>query len=344
LNFFRPSQIELLQALFPNGEYKLPQLTKDTNNAWVMVALANSYQFSGQPQHARGLFEMSCRIDKKLGDKKTLAIDLGNLADDLLQIGELCAAEKNWQRSIQLSSEIGDELTEAIAYQGLGFLFAIYGRFAESKDNMGISLSKLQSLSDSVRLHNSRIGQEEWTPSQRASYIAQRIGRGQAYEARYRLLAGDAKISMDLANKAHDAAHKWHNEREIIRAEHLIGATHLMEGNLIEAEKHLTEALTRDRKINLVDLEPDILLEFAKLRFEQKHKEEALKFADEALQIADRCEYRLKQADVQRFLAEFYLDAGDLKLAKKHGEIARERAECGYKPALEKAKEILNKI
>jgi len=276
-------QIELLQALFPNGEYKLPQLTKDTNKAWVMVALANSYQFSSQPQHARGLFEMSCRIDKKLGDKKTLAIDLGNVADYLLQIGELCAAEKNWQRSIQLSSEIGDELTEAIAYQGLGLLFAIYGRFAESKDNMGISLSKLQSLSDSVRLHNSRIGQEKWTPSQRARYIAQRIGRGQAYEARYRLLAGDAKISMDLANKAHAAAHKWHNEREIIRAGHLLGATHLMEGNLIEAEKHLTEALTRDRKINLVELEPDILLEFAKLRFKENHKEEALKFADEAL-------------------------------------------------------------
>ncbi|NQE45352.1 hypothetical protein C5S31_04940 [ANME-1 cluster archaeon GoMg2] len=337
-------QIGLLQALFPNGEYKLPQLTKDTNKAWVVVALANSYQFSGQPQHARGLFEMSCRIDKKLGDKKTLAIDLGNLADDLLQIGELCAAEKIWQRSIQLSSEIGDELTEAIAYQGLGLLFAICGRFAEFKDNLGISLSKLQSLSDSVRLHNGRIGQEEWTPNQRASYIAQRIGRGQAYEARYRLLADDAKIPMDLANKARDAAHKWHNEREIIRAEHLLGTTHLMEENLPEAEKHLTEALTRDRKINLVELEPDILLEFAKLRFKENHKEEALKFAEEALQIADRCEYRLKQADIHNFLAEFYRDAGDLEKARAHGEFAKERAACGYKVALEKAEKVLDEI
>jgi tetratricopeptide (TPR) repeat protein len=94
----------------------------------------------------------------------------------------------------------------------------------------------------------------------------------------------------------------------------------------------------------MVELEPDILLEFAKLRFRQNHKEEALKFADEALQIADRCEYRLKQADIHNFLAEFYLAAGDLKPAKKHGKIAKERAECGYKPALKKTEKLLNDI
>jgi hypothetical protein len=50
------------------------------------------------------------------------------------------------------------------------------------------------------------------------------------------------------------------------------------------------------------------------------------------------------QADIHNFLAEFYLDAGDLEKAKKHGEIAKERAECGYKPALEKAEKLLDEI
>ena len=85
-------------------------------------------------------------------------------------------------------------------------------------------------------------------------------------------------------------------------------------------------------------------MEFAKLRFKQNHKKEALKFAEEALQIADRCEYRLKQADIHNFLAEFYLDADDLEKAKEHGENAKERAECGYKVALEKAEKMLNEI
>ncbi len=93
-----------------------------------------------------------------------------------------------------------------------------------------------------------------------------------------------------------------------------------------------------------MNLEPNILLAFAKLRFKQNYKKEALKFAEEALQIADRCEYRLKQADIHNFLAEFYLDAGDLEKAREHGEIAKERAECGYKPALEKAEKVLDEI
>jgi len=93
----------------------------------------------------------------------------------------------------------------------------------------------------------------------------------------------------------------------------------------------------------MVDLEPDILLEFAKLRFRQGHKEESLKFAQEALGIADRCEYRLAQADIHNFLAEFYFNS-DAGKAREHAGIARERAKCGYVPALEKARGILNKL
>jgi hypothetical protein len=53
---------------------------------------------------------------------------------------------------------------------------------------------------------------------------------------------------------------------------------------------------------------------------------------------------KLKQADIHYFLAEFYLDAKDYKTAKKHADIARERAECGYKPALDKAKKLVKLI
>jgi len=68
-----------------------------------------------------------------------------------------------------------------------------------------------------------------------------------------------------------------------------------------------------------------------------------IKFEQEALGIADRCEYRLKQADIHNFLAEFYFNSDSSK-AKEHALIAEERAGCGYVPALEKAQGILNKI
>jgi hypothetical protein len=40
----------------------------------------------------------------------------------------------------------------------------------------------------------------------------------------------------------------------------------------------------------------------------------------------------------------FYFDDGDLEKAKRPGENVKERADCGYKPALEKAEKMLNEI
>jgi len=101
-------------------------------------------------------------------------------------------------------------------------------------------------------------------------------------------------------------------------------------------------------------LEPDILLEMARLRWAQSAetvplREESLSLALEALEIADRCEYRLKQADSHNFLAQVALEKGDHEEARKHAEIAKERAWCQgpphcYKPALEEAERLLEEI
>src|SRR5437016_177163 len=88
--------------------------------------------------------------------------------------------------------------------------------------------------------------------------------------------------------------------------------------SLIEAETHLTDALTRCRRINLVELEPDILLAWAKWHQLQGNVAQARADAGEALAIADRCEYRLKQADIHNFLARLALDAGDRAAARRH--------------------------
>jgi len=169
---------------------------------------------------------------------------------------------------------------------------------------------------------------------------------------------GNVEAALEAARKARALADVEHVERDIIRAEWLLGTAHRALGHLFEAETHLTEALTHCRRINLVESEPDILLEMARLRWAQARgkevtrdestrlREEALGLAREALEIADRCEYRLVQADIHNFLAQVALDKGDRKEARKHAEIARERAWCDgpphcYKPALEEAERML---
>jgi tetratricopeptide (TPR) repeat protein len=115
------------------------------------------------------------------------------------------------------------------------------------------------------------------------------------------------------------------------------------------AATQLSEALTRCRRINLVEYEPDILLEWARWYRAKGNTDDAHAHADEALEIADRCEYRLKQADIHNFLALLALDAGDRDLARQHAEIAKERAWCDgpphcYKPALDQSEAMVKRL
>lgn len=312
--------IDLLRALFPDGEDKPPRLKKEADQAWTLNELANSYSMSGQPKKA--LYEGYINISKKREDKLNEAIGLGNLAD-MAQIpsGDFESAESNLRRSIDLCQEIKDEFWEAVGHQELGQLLAYQSKFEESE----------KELEKAIGLFIKH-------------YQVQYQGVSWAYRALRTLLMSDAEESLKSAKKARELADVQHNEIDIIRAEWLLGAAYLAKGDLREAEEHLNEALVRDRRINLVCFEPDILLGLAKLRFAQKQNNEALKLAEEALEIADRCEYRLAQADIHNFLAEFYLDSKDFSKAKEHVEKAKERAECGYVPAMKKAEELSQRL
>jgi hypothetical protein len=86
----------------------------------------------------------------------------------------------------------------------------------------------------------------------------------------------------------------------------------------------------------LVKLEPDILLELARLQHTQVRRalevRRTLSLAQEALSIADRCEYDLKQADCHSFLAQLALEENDLDNARRHAQTTRARDECDGSP------------
>ncbi len=345
--------IELRCALFPDGEDKLPRLKDEAVQAWNLSGLANSYAFSGQPSRAVALYMASIEICEKRGDKVNVAVGLMALASRIqIPIGELDSAEFNLRRSIEICNEVKHEFQEAANHAELwrrllfqeaanqaelwrrlifeeasdhaelGLLLIYRGKFEESENEFITALDLFTKLNEEV----------------------QYVGIVWAYRSYRALLMSLAEEALELSRKARELVDAEKFENAIIMAEYILGATCLMKGNLHEAEKHLNEALIRDRRINLVEFEPDILLELAKIRFKQNRKPEALKLAHEAMQIADRCEYRLKQADIHNFLSEFYLDEGDLSKAREHGEIAKERAGCGYVPSLERAEKLLEII
>src|SRR5260370_40979736 len=108
------------------------------------------------------------------------------------------------------------------------------------------------------------------------------------------------------------------------------------------------DAPGRCRRINLGEFEPDILLAWARWHRAAGHLTQARRQAEEALTVADRCEYRLVQAEIHNFLAQLALDDNDRTTARREAEIARERAWCDgpphcYQPALDEADALLAK-
>jgi len=325
--------MELLRGLFPDGEGSPPRLRDEGAQAWTLNALANSYALSGQSRRAVPLLEAQNALQERASDKVNLAIGLENLADDQLKLGELAAAEENLRRSIALDKEVGDELREATGHQELGWLLGYKGAFDEGSQEL-----------------DAAVAFEAWRAS------PQGVGINWAYRALRALLMGHADDALKAAREARrladEAARKdYPVERDFIRAEWLIGWALVALASeeksqrgerLAEAERHLTGALRRCRRINMVDHEPDILLAWARWHRAKENVTEARRHAEEALAIADRCEYRLAQADIHNFLSRLALDEGERGAAREHAEIAKERAWCDgpphcYGPALEEA-------
>jgi tetratricopeptide (TPR) repeat protein len=314
--------VELLLQLFPDGENKQPRLKDETAIAWTLNGLANSYALSGLSRRAIPLLERHNRLSRKQRDKPELAVGLDNLAGMAeFPLGLLETAESNLRESISICKEISNEFQESVGHQWLGPLLAYRSKFKDSKEELDRSTRYWSKIDDEQGLCIDH------------SHLARRA-----------LLMSEPRQALKYAQKARELADAEHYERDIICAEWLFGAALLANGDLGEAESHLGEALQRDRRINTVDLEVSILLELAKLRHIQKHDSEALKLATEALTIADRCEYRLNQAEIHNFLAQFYFDTEDKTKAHEHAKIAKERAECGYVPALNQAVALLAKL
>jgi len=142
-----PLRIELLRGLFPDGEERPPRLSNERAQGWTLNALANSYSLNGQPGRAVPLLEMGNAIDEKRGDKKNLAIGLGNVACMAqIYIGALRAAETNLRRRIALCREIEDEFREAIGHQELGRLLAYCGAWPEAAAELDAALALFEKL------------------------------------------------------------------------------------------------------------------------------------------------------------------------------------------------------
>ena len=328
------TEIDLLRPLFAS-DLGLPRLKEQSAQAWTLNVLASAYTCAGQPNRVITLLKTHNTLQEELGDLSGLAIGQENLASVQLDLGKFKEAEWNLRRSITWSQETGHLGIEATGRLTLGRMLAYEGAFEEASQEIEAAI-RIQAKTGRV-----------------VSQVMSLIHRGQLA-----LLTGVPQLALETANLALQVSEQAplappvvYPARSSVWAYWLLATAHLELKHLVEAEAHLTEALTRCHQINLVELEPDILLSWARWHRENEAREQARRCAEEALSIAVRSEYRLKEAEIHNFLAQWEMDEGDANAAqaRKHAESAKKRAWCDgppycYKIALDEAEGLLEWI
>lgn len=322
-------QIELLRGLFPDGEDRLPRLKEESAQASTLNDLACVYSLSGQPRRAVPLFERHIAICSKRRQANDLAIGLSNLAIMAqIQIGALRSAESNLRLSIKLCKKLRDQFREAIGHQDLGELLAYRGAWMESESELAASLEIFEKQ-DAVQWQCVVFGIRAHMELRRIrSDTAADHLTSRRPDAEFAIVA--ARCSLELAEKTARLKHPY--ERDFIRAHWLLGAAQRVAGEMDEAGRHLHEALARCRRINLVEVEADVLIDLARLRMATSARDEARRLAEEALIITERSEYVLQGADTHLVLAQLAKDCGDANGIREHATEARRLATCGGPP------------
>jgi len=334
-------QIDLLRALFPDGEDRPPRLEDASAQGWTLNTLANSYSLNGQPRRAVPVFEQATALAEQQGNKLNLAIGLGNVATPQLVIGTLRAAEASLRRSIALCWEIKNELWEAVGQRELGRLLAYRSAYSESETELATALKIFEKQKD---VQSQCI---VWAYCALRELLLLRSAAHSALRNPHSALALARRV-LDLADETARTVHPV--ERDYVQANWLLGAAYRVAGLPDEAERHLHEALERCRRNNTVEAEADILNDLAKLRGATGAPGEAQRLAEEALLITERSGYVLQGADTRLELAKLALACGDKAAARQHAEEARRLATCDgppdytYKIAYDEASALLKQL
>ncbi len=275
-------RIELLEMLFPDGLEAMPKLTRQANSARAINSLALAYHSSGQPARAAQMYLRAVKLAEGEGNFKNVSIGLGNMSDTLRLSGNLRVAEMVANRALMINRSQEDRAGETVSLQLVALARMAFGDY----DGAGEALKRAQRIL--IAQGNKQLE-----------------GVCNAQLAEWSLRVGDGAAAKAYADHAWDLADHTSYEADFVRAACAQGGAALALGDLAEAERLLTMALTRARSVNLVEHELLALIRLADV-LRRKGPENALRIRqmlEDVWEPADRGPYRLLHAEAYRVLA-----------------------------------------
>jgi tetratricopeptide (TPR) repeat protein len=309
--------LQLLTAI-PQTQNGLPQLTLPSHQSWNLIYAGMCYERTGKPILGLQIIDKAIKLSRQIKDWNSLASALVPYSMLCCDVGNLRIAKDLIQESLSINEIKGSINWQGISHRSYGRVLTISGHFEEAIEEFDTALTIYGEVPDEF-VHGLSVLWTYW------SYLY--------------LLQNEPYQAMEAAQKAKELSGSGKLERERIKATWLMGEANVLafiatneHQFLKEAELHLRDVLISCRNIGLLELEPNILLNWARWYFLNENIDASRKSANEALTIAERCDYRLKQADIHNFLAQLALAEGDKARAREHAQKGYDYAWCDGPP------------
>ncbi len=298
-------RVDLLERLFPDGVDQPPRLTDKRLQGGTLNALAQGYQFIGQPGSAVSLFRLGAVMADELGNKGDLAVGLRNLADAARLSGSLRLSESSARRALILSREAQARFDEALSLDRLGL-----ARLARAGSAHRRGLARGRDAHDPVYAEAGAALRRSLQPWIDLS-IKQGEGFINAFLSEWALAGGDHAVARIYADRAWELAHIERYEGDFIRAAVRQGQAALALNDLSTADERLHHALVRARAVNDAENELPALIALARLALVRGDVPLARELLDQVWEGAERGPYPMFHADALNLLAEIERGAGN---------------------------------
>ena len=339
--------IDLLTEQFPErDESSRPQVTSDIHKSFILQAVGQAYACIGQPGlEAIDCYQRALTISEELQNRIGVDALLQNLCEMQWRTGDLATAETNLRRTIQNAVEGCDVWQEVARRHRLSFLLALRGAWSESATEL-----KILTLRGLAELEPHAI---TWSDRAFVELLRLRCASAVRTDAPNILnsdsnalnTARDALVLMEARTLLLDPS-----EPDRVRVHWTLGAVERAISELSSAERHLHQALERGRRINLVEVESDVLIDLGRLRLATGELDEVQPLIEEALLITERSGYVLQGADAHLVLAGLAKARGEGDRVHEHASEALKLATCNgpphytYAAAYAEAKTMLREV
>ncbi len=109
------------------------------NIGFNLYSEGDAFQKSGSPQKAKRNFKLAFQnyytvleLQKQIGNKRSIALSYSNIGETYLKIGEYLNAKKEYEKALELSTEIGEVFLLKDIYIGLALVNEKLGNYKEA--------------------------------------------------------------------------------------------------------------------------------------------------------------------------------------------------------------------